>query len=57
MGDVPHKPSRDTEEQVPHSVLRGAERNLSCRGKMEDVAWLSWVVKWQDDGLPRLASS
>ena len=26
-------------------------------GKMEDVAWLSSVAKWQDDGLPRLASS
>ena len=28
----------------------------SCLGKTENVVWLSWVVRWQDVGPPRLAS-
>ena len=43
-----------------HSVLQGnarSERTRSCQGKMEDVSWLFWLAKWQDGGLPRLASS
>ena len=55
---------RDGTARAGAATTDGAALGAARRRKVrtypelvEDVAWLSWVAKWQDDGLPKLASS
>ena len=54
-----HPPSFVSTIKRGRGSTQGGARSqrTRSRGKMEDVAWLSWVAKWQDDGHPRFASS